>query len=110
MGDDLIKKILGHLEARGIPKKFDVPDVDIQELVAGRYGTEEMCRVFNSASSVQGILDQVALSTKVVSQNYPEITLENNAQRIAEKATIEFVSPQAVHQEEAKTHHDVIAV
>ena len=48
MEDDLIKKILENLGARGIPKKFDVPDVDIQELVAGRYGTEEMCRVFHS--------------------------------------------------------------
>ncbi|HLD42763.1 MAG TPA: lyase family protein [Candidatus Nanoarchaeia archaeon] len=110
MEDDLIKKILENLGARGIPKKFDVPEVDSQELAAGRYGTEEMCGVFNSTSTVQGILDQVALSTKVVSKNYPEITPEENAQRIAEKATIGFVSPEAAHQEEATTHHDVIAV
>ena len=75
---------------------------------AGRYGSEEIRRIFDENYRLQKMLDVEAVLAEVLAE-IGEIPKEA-AEEIKRKAKIEFVTIEKVKQREKKTHHDIMAM
>lgn len=75
---------------------------------AGRYGSEEIKRLFSEENRLQRMLDvEVALAEALA--DLGEIPREG-AEKIKEMAKVSIVTPEKVKLREKKTHHDVMAM
>ncbi len=75
---------------------------------AGRYGSEEMKKIFNEETRLQKMLDVEVAATYAHAQvgNIPK----KAAEQIANKATTKYVKVERVKEIEAQIGHDVMAV
>lgn len=89
------------------PKGFKPNPAD---LAAGRYGTQEMVQIWGPNPTFDLSLKVQGLSAQVISQLYPEVIPPEQAQEIAEKASLKNINPDRIRELEEKTKHDVIAI
>jgi adenylosuccinate lyase len=74
----------------------------------GRYGSEEIRRIFDENYRLQKMLDVEATLAEVLAE-FGEIPKEA-AEEIKRKAKIDFVTIEKVKQKEKKIHHDIMAM
>jgi adenylosuccinate lyase len=74
----------------------------------GRYGSEEIRRIFDENYRLQKMLDVESTLAEVLAE-LGEIPKEA-AEEIKRKAKIDFVTIEKVKQKEKKTHHDIMAM
>ncbi|MCX6707093.1 MAG: lyase family protein [Candidatus Woesearchaeota archaeon] len=97
-------------EQRTQPKRSNKKVVDPKYLVAGRYGTEDMCNCLGPDQTIESILRVQGLVPETISEKYPGKVPPEAAAEIKKKATLEYANPEDVRKEEERTGHDVIAV
>lgn len=83
---------------------------DPNTLSAGRYGTEEMVKIWGEESTFDYQLKIQGLSSRVLSNLYPLIVPKEYANEIQEKASIKTVDPNRIRYWEDKTGHDIIGL
>lgn len=79
-------------------------------LAAGRYGTDDMCRIWGAEKTFDYSLKVQGIAAKTMSKLYPDIIQKEYAEEIYSKANIENVDPNRIREIEDKTKHDVIAI
>jgi len=94
------------------PKSLGVDSAkDSQFLAHGRYGTDDMIKIWGAEKTFQYILDSQATAVKVMSDLYPDIVPTEDAEEICNKAVIgKIIDPNRIRELEEKTGHDVIAI
>jgi len=99
------------MDERTKPKKRDVDPVkDKHLLVAGRYGTREMCKIWGSDRTYEYSLNVQAYSAYILSQMHPDILPLMQADEIVNAVTGGSVSLDRIRVLEEKKGHDVIAI
>ena len=74
----------------------------------GRYGRNEMCKIFSEENRLQKMLDVEAAVARA--QAYLEIIPKEAAVEISTKASIRFVKLERCKEIESEIKHDVMAV
>lgn len=97
-------------ETKPRPYKEEGHKIDEKYLVAGRYGTREMCEALGPDQTIESILTVQGNVAQVVSEFYPGKLPPELAEEIQEKADLKHVDPAAVKAEEERTGHDVLGV
>ncbi|MHC1627992.1 MAG: adenylosuccinate lyase [Candidatus Nezhaarchaeales archaeon] len=82
--------------------------MSILPIDSGRYGSEEMRRIFTEEARLQRMLDVEAALAKANAKL--GIIPRESAEVIAEKASVKYVKLERVKEIEAKIRHDVMAV
>ncbi|MHC1601083.1 MAG: adenylosuccinate lyase, partial [Candidatus Nezhaarchaeales archaeon] len=82
--------------------------MSILPIDSGRYGSEEMRRIFTEEARLQRMLDVEAALAKANAKL--GIIPRESAEVIAEKANVKYVKLERVKEIEAKIRHDVMAV
>ncbi len=101
----------GRRENRTEPKPRGVDPVnDKAQLLAGRYGTKEMCDIWGPEKTFEFALYVKGIAATVLSEMHPDIIPPEHAREIAEAANLSAVSADRIREIEEKTGHDVIAI
>lgn len=74
----------------------------------GRYGSDEIKRIFDEENRLQRMLDVEATLAEVLAE-LGEIPKEG-AEKIREKADVKIITLEKVKLKERKTHHDIMAM
>ena len=83
---------------------------DPNKLVAGKYGTSEMCKIWGYNNTVEYGLRVQGQSALTLSRLHPDVIPPEIAEDIFSKANLEHCNPEEVRREEEKTGHDVIGL
>lgn len=80
-------------------------------LAHGRYGTDDMVNIWGAEKTYQYILDSQANAVRTMSELYPSVIPQEDANEISDKAYIgKIINPKRIRELEEKTGHDVIAI
>ena len=79
-------------------------------LAAGRYGTEEMCKIWGPEKTFEYSLFVQAKSALILSKLYPKIVSPSEAKLICKVANLKYINPDLIREIENKTNHDIIAI
>lgn len=79
-------------------------------LAAGRYGTQEMVDIWGDEKTFEYSLKVQGEAALILAQCHPEIVPHEQADEIAEKASLKYVNPDRIRELEEKGSHDVIAI
>jgi len=85
------------------------PSTHAHLLLAHRYGTPEMGKIWGAEQTFEYSLGVQGQSAMTLSRLHPDVVPPEHAEEIHEKATLKHVSAQKVREIEEKTGHDVIA-
>ena len=89
------------------PKDYEI---DSRKLVAGRYGTLEMCNIWGAEETFKASLRVQGEAALILSSLHPDVIPTEMAQEIADKANLQSIDPKRIRELEEKTGHDVIAI
>ena len=92
------------------PKKRFNKKLDSKDLVAGRYGTEEMVKIWGDERTFEYCLKVQGQAAKTLAELYPEIVSPKSAEEIISKANLNSIDPERIRELESKTGHDIIAI
>jgi adenylosuccinate lyase len=96
---------------RTLPRKRGADPANNRELLlAERYGTLEMGRIWGANRTFEYSLLAQGMAAKTLSDMYPDIVPPEHAAEIMEKANLSHVSPDRIRAIEEKKKHDVIAI
>ena len=84
--------------------------VDKNTLAAGRYGTLEMCEIWGDEKTFEYSLAVQGVAALTLADAYPNIVSREEAEEIAEKASLKYIDPARIRELEEKGSHDVIAI
>ncbi|MBI2547083.1 MAG: hypothetical protein HYW23_01405 [Candidatus Aenigmarchaeota archaeon] len=99
------------MQERTLPKPRGIgPDVNPSLLAHGRYGTDDMIRIWGPELTYQFSLDAQSAAVATLSDLYPEIVPPNHANEIKGAANLRVIDPKIIREIEDKTGHDVIAI
>lgn len=85
-------------------------DLEPTDLVAKRYGTDDMCRIWGAERTFEYSLDAQADSIKLLADWHPDVVPRSNADELIRAATLDVISPDRIRKLEASGGHDVIAI
>jgi len=93
------------------PKPTGIDEnTDSSLLCHGRYGTDDMIRIWGPENTFQYSLDAQAASIGTISDMKPDIVPPDHAKELIEKANLQSIDAQRIRELEEKTGHDVIAI
>ena len=92
------------------PKKGGIKNIDPAQLVAGRYGTKEMCEILGAEKTFEYSLRAQAAACEALSGFSLDIIPFDQAKEIQEKANLKSINPDRIRELEEQTKHDVIAI
>jgi adenylosuccinate lyase len=90
--------------------KSDNISLDPKDLTAGRYGTEDMVKIWGPEKTFEFSLKVQAEAVKILSELYPNLVSTTEANEIAEKANLNHINPNRIRELEEQTGHDMIAI
>ncbi len=90
---------------RGVDSKRDAPFLHL-----GRYGTDDMIRLWGPEQTFQYSLDAQSAAARTMSDLYPEVVPAEHAQELANAASLDVIDSGRIREIEDKTGHDVIAI
>jgi len=85
-------------------------EIDSNKLVVGRYGTLEMCDIWGDEKTFERSLFVQGEAALTLSHLHPDLVPPELAEEIAEKANLNYISPQRIRELEEQTGHDIIAI
>ena len=89
-------------------KKFGKPDP--KYLIAGKYGSDDMVRIWGAEKTMGGVLYVQAVSAYVLGYLYPDVVPPAEAKVLTDTANLSCVSPARIREIEEKGGHDVVAI
>lgn len=89
------------------PKDFK-PNPSI--LSAGRYGTDDMAKIWGAEQTFESSLESQGVGSLVLSELHPDYLPPNVAQEIFNKANLNHIDPNRIRALEEEKRHDVIAI
>lgn len=81
-----------------------------EQLVAGRYGTQDMIEIWGPEKTFEHSLTAQAEAVALLSELYPHLIAPEHAAEIKSKANLESVKPERIRELEEIKGHDVIAI
>ncbi|MDI6806277.1 MAG: lyase family protein [Candidatus Aenigmarchaeota archaeon] len=92
------------------PLGISIAKTDPALLAHGRYGTDDMIKIWGPERTYQFSLDAQASAVATMSELYPEIVPPAHAKEITEKANLNVIEAARIRELEEKTGHDVMAI
>ena len=92
------------------PLKPEGTAIDVNDLVAKRYGTYEMAHVWGAEQTFKTSLYVQGRAAVVLNNLHPDLVPLEHALEISSKASLEYISPQRIRELEEEKGHDVIAI
>ncbi len=94
-----------------LPKPEGVDPVHDKELLyLGRYGTNDMIRIWGPDQTFQYSLDAQSQAISTLSDLHPDIVPSGHAKELINAANLSVINPDRIREIEAKKKHDVIAI
>ncbi|MBI4895819.1 MAG: hypothetical protein HY831_04980 [Candidatus Aenigmarchaeota archaeon] len=98
------------METKPKPIGFKISEIDPRLLCHGRYGTDDMSKIWGQEQTYQYNLTVLGEAAMTLSNFDPDIVPHEIAKEIVSKARLSVVNPQRIREIEDETDHAVLAI